>query len=216
MSQDNNSLLSRIRNISLLKTSAIGVGAIAAYPAIPLAAGIAATSKIRKSERLSSKAKNTATAGILSLTTAFSAGLAHTGPYWNYVTGVNRDVCRITEKAEKAFAVQPALFGLTTRYSEEYAVGDQVHDMYVIGTENVEGHENSDCRTKYVKDTDWYFNTRSSDLQSDLKVGEIYRLRSVGWDRNYFTGRLGWAPNIVRFEPYEPEESTPDLPEPGQ
>lgn len=194
------------------KLGVVAVGA-AAYPAIPVVAALEAASLIPKRPNLKAAA---ITAGL-----AASVVAAHTGPYWHYGTGVSNDVCRITEKTRVTFAEKPILFGYGTQYTTEREPGDKIMEMYVIGTENVAGHEGDECKAKYVEDTDWYLNTDSSDLYAEIKRGEVYELKSVGWDRNWLFNRWSWAPNIVHAELYEdsspvsaqqPQEVDPEIP----
>lgn len=195
-------LSKKFLNASWKKKIGLTALGVAAYPALPIAASFEAASLLSKRPNLKAAA---ITAGL-----ATSLVAAHTGPYWHYGTGVSNDVCRITEKTRITFAEKPISWGIGslsfdwgTQYSTEREPGDKIMEMYVIGTENVPGHEGDECKAKYIEDTDWYLNTDSSDLYADIKRGEVYELKSVGWDRNWLFNRWSWAPNVVHAEPFD-------------
>ena len=201
--------LNWLKNRSLKTKFALAGAAVAVYPVIPAVAAFTAANRL---DNASKKLK----AGIVAAGLATSVASAFTGPYWHYNTGVSNDVCRITEKSRITFAERSILFGMGTQYVTEREPGDKILEMYVVGTENVEGHEGDECKSKYIQDTDWYLNTDSSDLYSELVKGEVYELKSVGWDRNWLFNRWSWAPNIVHADEYEAPvvEVAPEAPAP--
>lgn len=137
------------------------------------------------------------------LAALFTGAVLHE-PIWQYGLGVSNDVCEISDKTPKDYRVRPILWGLLEAYEsvreEETDKGGYVVSMYLVHTKNVKGHEGDECHTKHISDNMWYFNTRSSDLYGDIEKGKIYKLKSVGWPRNFWTGLLSWTPNIVKAE----------------